>query len=81
MSGNIEERYRQFQVMELPGQPRSMHMGTSYLVNDMWAEIKRLRAALEKIAGSSADKLQAIHARNALDNIGASADQSETTNG
>jgi hypothetical protein len=34
------------------------------------AEIARLRAALEIIAGSS-DRLQALQARAALDNIGA----------
>lgn len=35
------------------------------------AEIARLRAALELIAGSASDKLQAMHAKAALDNIGA----------
>jgi len=35
------------------------------------AEVARLTAALELIAGASADKLQAMQARNALDNIGA----------
>lgn len=34
------------------------------------AEIARLRATLELIAGSSTDKLQVMHAKAALDNIG-----------
>lgn len=38
--------------------------------DDMREEIDRLRAALEIIAGSS-DRLQALQARAALDNIGA----------
>ncbi len=33
-------------------------------------EIERLRATLELIAGSATDKLQAMHAKAALDNIG-----------
>lgn len=44
----LETRVRQFEALELPGQPRMMHMGTSYLVNDLWAEVKRLREELEK---------------------------------
>lgn len=40
------------------------------------AEIARLRAALEVIAGSS-DRLQAMQARCALDNIGPDIDQQQ----
>ena len=40
---DLEERVYKFQTGELPGQPMSMHMGTSYLVNDLWKEVKRLR--------------------------------------
>lgn len=39
------------------------------------AETERLRSALELIAGSTTDKLQAMQARNALDNIGAAYQQ------
>jgi len=46
---DLEERVYKFQTGELPGQPMSMHMGTSYLVNDLWQEIKRLRR-IETIA-------------------------------
>nr|WP_319250477.1 hypothetical protein [uncultured Celeribacter sp.] len=42
----LKERVDAFALMELPGQPRMMHMGTSYLVNDLWREIQRLNAAL-----------------------------------
>lgn len=49
---SLEERVNQFNCLELPGQPMGMHMGTSYLVNDLWREVKRLRtlqADIEKI--------------------------------
>jgi hypothetical protein len=39
---DLETRVRQFSMLQLPGQPQGMHMGTSYLVNDLWAEVKRL---------------------------------------
>lgn len=42
----LAERVIQFMSLELPGQPRSMHMGTSYLVNDLWREVQRLRVLL-----------------------------------
>ncbi len=42
----LKERVDAFALMELPGQPRMMHMGTSYLINDLWREIQRLNAAL-----------------------------------
>jgi len=41
---DLEERVKKFNSLSLPGQPLSMHMGTSYLVNDLWKEVKRLRA-------------------------------------
>lgn len=43
---DIKTRVEQFNRLELPGQPRMMHMGTSYLVNDMWKELERLRKAI-----------------------------------
>ena len=42
----LKERVEAFATMQLPGQPPMMHMGTSYLVNDLWREIQRLNAAL-----------------------------------
>lgn len=44
--------------------------GVASNIEEAAAEIERLRAALELIAGSATDKLQAMQARNALDNIG-----------
>lgn len=44
---DLEERVELFNMMELPGQPRIMHIGTQYLVNDLWKEIKRLRSENE----------------------------------
>ena len=49
---NLEERVKQFEMMRLPGQPRSMHMGTSYLINDLWREVKKLRGALDGLRES-----------------------------
>ena len=43
MENDLQERVYQFGSLSLPGQPRMMHMGTSYLVNDLWNEVKRLR--------------------------------------
>ena len=45
---DLEERVLQFNTLQLPGQPMAMHMGTSYLVNDLWAEVKRLRDDAKK---------------------------------
>jgi hypothetical protein len=43
MSEDMKERVDKFNRLELPGQPIMMHMGTSYLVNDLWREVERLR--------------------------------------
>lgn len=40
---DLKDRVQKFQAMELPGQPMGMHMGTMYLVNDLWREVRRLR--------------------------------------
>lgn len=47
----LADRVLQFQFMELPGQPMMMHMGTSYLVNDLWSAHKDMAEALREIAG------------------------------
>ena len=44
---DLENRVQQFGMMQLPGQPMGMHMGTSYLVNDLWREVQKLRAELK----------------------------------
>lgn len=48
--GDLESRVESFSLMELPGQPRFMHLGTSYLVNDLWREVKHLKGVLDTIA-------------------------------
>lgn len=40
----LDERVTAFKCFELPGQPVACHMGTSYLVNDLWREVVGLRA-------------------------------------
>ena len=47
MSDDLKERVEKFNLLELPGQPMGMHMGTLYLVNDLWSEVERLRDALK----------------------------------
>ena len=54
---DLATRVQQFVCMELPGQPRGMHMGTSYLVNDLWREVQRLRAGLTAIASMKREDL------------------------
>jgi len=43
----IKKRAQAFRLLQLPGQPQGIHMGTSYLVSDMenliddlWKEVK-----------------------------------------
>ncbi|KKN10932.1 hypothetical protein LCGC14_1031610 [marine sediment metagenome] len=57
MSGEptLEERVLQFSMLELPGQPRMMHMGTSYLVNDLWTELQRKDEDIRKALEGEAD--------------------------
>ena len=38
---DLQSRINQFDMLQLPGQPQGMHMGTSYLVNDLWQELRR----------------------------------------
>lgn len=44
---DLETRVQQFRTMSLPGQPMGMHMGTSYLVNDLWREVQHLRGLVK----------------------------------
>jgi hypothetical protein len=46
---DLDERVFQFRLMELPGQPMMMHMGTNRLVNDLHAELKRERARVAEL--------------------------------
>lgn len=56
---SLEDRVLKFSMLELEGQPRFMHMGTSYLVNDLWSEVRRLRAEVEGLR-SDAELLDAL---------------------
>jgi len=38
---DLRDRINQFNMLQLPGQPMGMHMGTSYLLNDLWNELQR----------------------------------------
>lgn len=46
---SLESRVTQFRCLELPGQPMSTHMGTSYLVNDLWSKVKEQAAEIERL--------------------------------
>jgi hypothetical protein len=39
---DLRERVAKFNLMELPGQPMGMHMGTSHLVNDLMRAVEAL---------------------------------------
>lgn len=63
MRADMAKRAEQFRMMQLPGQPMGMHMGTFYLVNDMEkvisaqaAEIARLRKTYDQSAEEVAAK-------------------------
>lgn len=44
---SLETRVELYITGSLPGQPLSRHVGTSYLINDLWKEIKRLRSVIK----------------------------------
>lgn len=44
---DLNERVRSFRALQLPGQPMMMHMGTAYLVNDLWRAVQELRRELD----------------------------------
>lgn len=48
---DLQDRVNKFRMMELPGQPFGMHMGTMYLVNDLWREVEQLRRQVEQERG------------------------------
>ena len=62
MSDDLEKRVEQFALLVLPGQPRMMHMGTSYLVNDLWREVQRLRESA-KIDSAKRERAKIISAQ------------------
>ncbi len=46
--GDLKDRVMKFGLMELPGQPQGMHMGTSYLINDLYAAFSHAIEVLAK---------------------------------
>jgi hypothetical protein len=50
---DFETRVDQFHALELPGQPIGMHMGTMYLISDLWKAYRALIDALEKAQGEN----------------------------
>jgi len=40
---DLEKRVNQFNMLQLPGQPIGVHMGTSYLISDLWRELQTLQ--------------------------------------
>lgn len=49
---NLDGRVTAFRCFALPGQPMAAHMGTTYLVNDLWNEVIRQQ---EEIASLTAE--------------------------
>lgn len=67
MSDSLEEKCLQFHMLQLPGQPQFMHMGTSHLVSELWIEIKRLRSEAEVLKKENKELSDQID--NILDEI------------
>jgi len=49
---DLKNRVTKFHCLQLPGQPRSMHMGTAYLIEDLWKEVQKLREKIDKLCAS-----------------------------
>jgi len=80
---SLKDRVLLFHLMQLPGQPQMMHMGTSYLVNDLAAEITRLTAALQKrrpFSDELAQKIIDVQVKE-IDRLTAALDQREAYQG
>lgn len=62
---SLEDRVMKFRMLALPGQPPMMHMGTSYLVEDLWRELAAAKesescyVALAAAQSDRADKAEA----------------------
>ena len=40
---DLRARVCKYNMLQLPGQPMGMHMGTAYLLNDLWSELQRAK--------------------------------------
>jgi len=38
---DLRDRVEKFNMLQLPGQPQGMHMGTSYLIGDLWRMLQK----------------------------------------
>lgn len=45
----LKDRVEAFNSLRLPGQSMSMHMGTAYLVNDLWLMVQKLEMEVDKL--------------------------------
>lgn len=52
----LRQRVSDFNALRLPGQPQAAHMGTVYLVNDLWNKIQELQAKLSAQQAVAADR-------------------------
>lgn len=41
---DLLDRVAKFNMLQLPGQPMGMHMGTSYLISDLWTTVQALKS-------------------------------------
>lgn len=48
---DLRDRVNKFNALELPGQPMGMHMGTSYLVNDLLKAVEELSVSAPTPSG------------------------------
>ena len=49
---DLRDRVSKFNMLGLPGQPMGMHMGTSYLVGDLWHELQIAKAPVHPEQGT-----------------------------
>lgn len=45
----LQDQWHKYVIRELPGQPQQIHMGTSYMINDMMQYISELRAEIAEL--------------------------------
>lgn len=45
----LQNRVNAYSLLELPGQPMMVHMGTSHLINDLMSAVKELAEEIEPV--------------------------------
>ena len=71
MTYDLKDRVEKFLCLELPGQPMGMHMGTFYLVQDLWKEVKERRADVARLQ-------DIVQGREAIDKLNTDQMQRDT---